>query len=133
MTSFDKQIPRQADHSALERCSGRLDCAYLVDLALGDVLDQWVLGNFTGNASVATADDEYLFWVGMDVQRNERDHLLVGELVELGALDAVVQDEHVSERFAFNQKPSSSNSSHLTELHSDAQNSLVEDDDVLVL
>lgn len=75
--------------------------SYFVNLALGNMLDQWVLGYFTGNTSIATADDQDLFGIWMNVQWDERDHLLVRELVELSALNAIVQDEHISEGFAF--------------------------------
>ena len=59
-----------------------------------------MLGNFTSNATVAATNDQDLLWVWMNVQRDERDHLLVRELVELGALDAVVENENVSKGFA---------------------------------
>ena len=39
---------------------------------------------------------EYLAWVGVAVERQVGDHLLVGELVPLCALDDTVQHQHVT-------------------------------------
>ena len=55
-----------------------------------------MLDNLAKNASVATADDQNLLWIGVGVHGQVRDHLLVRELVPLGALDDIVQDQHLA-------------------------------------
>lgn len=67
------------------------DC--LVNVAEDGLLDTLVLDDLTEDTSVTTADDEDLLWVWVGVHGEVGDHLLVGELVALGALDDVVEDE----------------------------------------
>ena len=66
----------------------------LVDVAEHGLLDALVLDDLAEHATVTTADDEHLLGVGVGHHAQVGDHLLVGELVALGALDDVVEDEH---------------------------------------
>lgn len=65
----------------------------LVDVAQGSLLDGSVLDDLTEDTTVTTADDEDLLGVGVGVHGEVSDHLLVGELIALSALDDIVQDE----------------------------------------
>ena len=47
------------------------------------------------HAAVAAANDEHRLGIGMGVQRDLRDHLLVRVLVALCQLDGTVQHEHI--------------------------------------
>lgn len=67
---------------------------YLVNVAQGSLLDAVVLNNLTENAAIATANDQDLLGVGVGVHGEVGDHLLVGELVALGGLDNIVQDQN---------------------------------------
>jgi hypothetical protein len=69
----------------------------LVNVAEGGLLDTVVLDNLTENTTVTTANDKDLLGVGMGVEGEVSDHLLVGELIALGALDDVVEDQNVAE------------------------------------
>jgi hypothetical protein len=66
----------------------------LVDVAEHGALDAVVLDDLAQDAAVAAADDEDVLGVGVREHAQVGDHLLVGELVALGALDDVVEDEH---------------------------------------
>jgi hypothetical protein len=66
----------------------------LVDVAQHGLLDALVLDDLAQHAAVAAANDEHLLGVGVRHHAQVGDHLLVGELVALGALDDVVEDEH---------------------------------------
>ena len=52
-----------------------------------------MLHDLAQHTAIATTDDQHLLRVGVGVHGKVSDHLLVGELVPLGALDDVVQDE----------------------------------------
>jgi len=65
----------------------------LVNVAKNGLLDTLVLDNLTEDTTVTTANDKNLLWVWVRVHCEVGDHLLVGELVALGALDDVVEDE----------------------------------------
>jgi hypothetical protein len=69
----------------------------LVNVAKGGLLDTVVLDNLTENTTVATTNDKNLLGVGVGVEGKVGNHLLVGELIALGALDDVVEDENVAE------------------------------------
>lgn len=66
----------------------------LVNVAEGSLLDALVLDNLTEDTAVAAADNQDLLGVGVGVHSEVGDHLLVGELIALGALDGVVQDQN---------------------------------------
>ena len=70
--------------------------SYLIDVAENGRLDALVLDNLAEDASVTTSDHEDLLGVGVGVQGEMGDHLLVRELVTLSALDDVVKDQDVS-------------------------------------
>lgn len=55
-----------------------------------------MLDNLAQDTTIATADDEDLLGVGVRVHSQVGNHLLVRELVPLGALDDIVEDEHVA-------------------------------------
>jgi len=65
----------------------------LVNVAKNGLLDALVLDNLTEDTTITTANDKNLLWVWVRVHGEVGDHLLVGELVALGALDDVVKDE----------------------------------------
>jgi hypothetical protein len=65
----------------------------LVDVAEDGLLDAVVLDDLAEHTTVTTANDEDLLGVGVGEHSQVGDHLLVGELVALGALDDVVEDE----------------------------------------
>lgn len=69
----------------------------LVDVAEGSLLNTVVLDNLTEDTTVTTADDKNLLGVGVGVEGEVGNHLLVGELIALGALDDVVEDKDVAE------------------------------------
>ena len=66
----------------------------LVDVAQGGLLDRGVLDDLTEDTSVTSTNDQDLLGVGVGVHGEVGDHLLVGELIALSALDNVVQDEN---------------------------------------
>lgn len=70
--------------------------AYLINVAEDSLLDAIVLDDLTEDTAVATADDKDLLGVRVGVEGKVGDHLLVGELVTLGGLDHVVEDENVA-------------------------------------
>jgi hypothetical protein len=55
-----------------------------------------VLDNLSENTAITTTDDEDLLRVGVRVQGQMGNHLLVGKLVALSALDDVVEDQNVA-------------------------------------
>ena len=65
----------------------------LVNVAEDGLLDAVVLDDLAEDTTVTTTDDEDLLGVGVGEHSQVGDHLLVGELVALGALDDVVEDE----------------------------------------
>lgn len=69
----------------------------LVNVAEGGLLDTVVLDDLTENTTIATTNDKNLLGVGVGVEGKVSNHLLVGELITLGALDDVVEDENVAE------------------------------------
>ena len=73
-----------------------MDARHLVNVAEGSLLNALVLDNLTENTSVSTADDQDPLGVGVRVHGQVGDHLLVGELIPLGGLDDIVQDENVA-------------------------------------
>ena len=66
----------------------------LVNVAEDCLLDALVLDHLAEDTTVTAADDEHLLGAGVSIHGQVRDHLLVRELVALGALDDVVEDEH---------------------------------------
>jgi hypothetical protein len=65
----------------------------LINVAQDGLLDGLVLDDLTEDTTVTTTNDEDLLGVGVSVHSQVGDHLLVGELITLGALDNVVQDK----------------------------------------
>lgn len=55
-----------------------------------------MLDDLTENTTVTTTDDKDLLGVGVGVEGKVGDHLLVGELIALGSLNNVVEDEDVA-------------------------------------
>lgn len=85
----------EADSHAGEVLLGETDDS-LVNVAEDGLLDTVVLDNLSEDTTVTTADDENLLGVGVGVEGEVGDHLLVGELIALGGLDDVVEDEDVA-------------------------------------
>jgi hypothetical protein len=69
----------------------------LVDVAEGSLLNTVVLDDLAEDTAVTTANDKNLLGVGVGVESEMGNHLLVGELIALGALDDVVEDKDVAE------------------------------------
>lgn len=65
----------------------------LVNVAENGLLNAIVLHNFAENTAVTATNDEDLLGVGVRVHGEMGNHLLVGELVALGALNDVVQNQ----------------------------------------
>jgi hypothetical protein len=65
----------------------------LIDVAQGSLLDGGVLDDLTEDTTVTATDDKDLLGVGVGVHGEVGDHLLVGELIALSALDDIVKDE----------------------------------------
>lgn len=53
-----------------------------------------MLNDLTQHTTITTPDHQHLLGVRVRVHGQVRDHLLVGELVALGALDDMVQNQH---------------------------------------
>lgn len=53
-----------------------------------------MLDNLAKNTTITTTDDENSLGVGVRVHAEVGDHLLVGELIALGGLDDVVENEN---------------------------------------
>lgn len=68
----------------------------LVNVAENSLLNTLVLDDLTEDTSVTSSDDEDLLGIGVGVHGKVSDHLLVGELVTLSALDDVVENENVA-------------------------------------
>jgi hypothetical protein len=68
----------------------------LVDITERNVLDRVVLEDLSNNSTVTSTDDEDVLGVRVRSHGQVGDHLLVRELVTLGALDDAVEDEDVS-------------------------------------
>ena len=66
----------------------------LVNVAEGGLLNGLVLDDLTQHATVTATNDKHLLGVRVRVHGQVGDHLLVGELIALGALDDVVQNQH---------------------------------------
>jgi len=71
-------------------CFGVID---LVNVTQDCLLNALMLDNFTENTTVTAANDQDLLGVGVGVHGQVGDHLLVGKLVPLSALDDIVQDQ----------------------------------------
>jgi hypothetical protein len=84
-----------ADGHAGEVLLGETDDG-LVNVAQNGLLNGLVLDDLTEDTAIATTDDEDLLGVGVGVHGKVGDHLLVGELIALGTLDDVVEDENVA-------------------------------------
>ena len=67
---------------------------YLVNVAENSLLNTLVLDDLAEDTAVTATDDQYLLGVGVRHHGEMRDHLLVGELIPLSALDDVVQNQH---------------------------------------
>lgn len=65
----------------------------LVNVAQNGLLNGVVLDNLTEDTTVTATNNENLLGVRVRVHGQVGDHLLVGELIALGALDDVVQNE----------------------------------------
>ncbi len=72
----------------------------LINLHLHNLLHFGMLAHLSSHAAVATANDEHSLWVGMTVERQKRDGLLVSTLIQLSALDGIIEDEDTAEDIA---------------------------------
>lgn len=66
----------------------------LIDIAQNSLLDALVLDDLAKDTTITASDDQDLLGVGVRVHGEVGDHLLVGELVALGALDHIVEHQH---------------------------------------
>jgi len=86
----------EADGHALEVLLGETDNS-LVNVAESGLLNTVVLDDLTEDTTVTTTNDKDLLGVGVGVEGEVGNHLLVGELIALGGLDDVVEDKDVAE------------------------------------
>jgi hypothetical protein len=86
----------EADGHALEVLLGETDNS-LVNVAEGGLFNTVVLDDLTENTTVTATNDKDLLGVGVGVEGEVGNHLLVGELIALGGLDDVVEDKDVAE------------------------------------
>lgn len=70
--------------------------AYLINVTEGGLLNAVMLDHLTEHTSVTTTNDQDLLRVGVREHGKVGNHLLVRELVVLGALDDVVKNQHVA-------------------------------------
>lgn len=68
----------------------------LVNVAEHGLLDTGVLDDLTENTTVTAANDKNLLGVGVGVEGEVGDHLLVSELITLGHLNGAVQNEDIA-------------------------------------
>ena len=66
----------------------------LVNVAQNGLLNAVMLDDLAQDTAVTATDDEDALGVWVGVQGQVSDHLLVGELITLGALDDIVEDEN---------------------------------------
>lgn len=64
---------------------------HLINVTQDSLLNSLVLDNLAQHTTIATTNDQDLLGVGVGVHGQVSDHLLVRELVTLGALDDIVQ------------------------------------------
>jgi hypothetical protein len=69
------------------------DSPYLINVAQSGLLDALVLDNLTQDAPITATDDQDLLGARVRVHCQVGDHLLVGKLIALSALDDVVQHQ----------------------------------------
>lgn len=67
------------------------DC--LVNVTQDCLFNALVFDHLSEDTAVTSANDEHLLWVWVREHAQVGDHLLVGELIALGALNDVVEDE----------------------------------------
>lgn len=65
----------------------------LVNVAEDGLLDGFMLDDLSEDTAVTASNDQDGLWVGVGVHGQVCDHLLIGKLVALGALDDVVEDQ----------------------------------------
>lgn len=70
------------------------DEAHLVNVAEDGLLDGVVLDDLTEDTAVTATNNKNLLGVGVRVHGQVSDHLLVRELITLGALDDVVENQN---------------------------------------
>lgn len=66
---------------------------HLVNVAQDGLLDSLVLDDLAQHTAIAATNDQDFLGVGVGVHGQVSDHLLVRELISLGALDDVVQNK----------------------------------------
>ncbi|CAH0014359.1 unnamed protein product [Clonostachys rhizophaga] len=71
-------------------------CTNLINVAKSGLLNAVVLDNLTKDTTVTATNNKDLLGVGVGVEGKVGNHLLVGELIALGALDDIVEDEDVA-------------------------------------
>jgi hypothetical protein len=69
---------------------------YLINVAQDRLLNAVVLDDLAQDTSITAADNEDLLGVWVREHGQVSDHLLVGELITLGALDDIVEDEDIA-------------------------------------
>jgi hypothetical protein len=67
---------------------------YLINIAQDSLLDALMLDNLTQDASITATNDQNLLWIRMRIHSQMSDHLLVCELVSLGALNDIVKNQN---------------------------------------
>jgi len=67
---------------------------YLINIAQDSLLDALMLDDLTQDASITATNDQNLLWIRMRIHSQMSDHLLVCELVSLGALNDIVKNQN---------------------------------------
>ena len=75
-----------------------------IELANHNFLDSRVPGNLAQHAAVTATDDKNLLGIGVGIQREVGNHLLVGMLIALGHLDYSIKHQYVTIVFALEDK-----------------------------
>ena len=70
--------------------------ANLIDITENSLLNAFVLDDLAQHTSITTANDQDLLWVWVREHGQVGDHLLVCELITLGALDDIVENQDVT-------------------------------------
>lgn len=70
---------------------------YLIDFALNDFFNKWMLITLSCHTPVTTTDDQHFLGICMAIQWQERQHLLIREFIKLRCLNTSIQGQYIAE------------------------------------